>query len=569
MSEQPGRYQRSTSGMVGALLVTLLVILAFVGFRALNRSDLDVKPEHVDYLAQVGYAQQAGADVVYPARLPSGWYATQVDVLARAARLELELSMLTGDGQYVGLVESPTSAPRAADDVRRPAPAGGCAGHRGRVGGEALGHLDRQRRRHRAGRPAWHGSSRSRCWCSAPCHGRARAAGVRSPPCHPGEGYGGCRAARSRGCDSSERRAVTRRDRAVVTSRPPRHPTGGSAPSASIAASRRLPGAVEPLLADRGELLAALPQRQALLERRAAGLERRGPPRSARRGPPRSPAVLASLVVLSVMALARSGRPRRRWSVAAIAAVGDPDAQRRRRRSTSPTEVDDRARRRPGPRRTPARSVASGDSARARARWWPMSSRGPVEAVVERAAAAVAQVVDLDGPGVEQAARVGQRGPGPQRRPAPAARGRPAAGPAPAAGRAPSSTPAQLLGHVGHQLLGGVGRRRGAHVGDQVEQRGVGLVADRGDHRRAGAGARPGPAPRRRTAAGPRPSRRRARPRSRRRSGRGRAGSSASITSAAARVPCIAAYAASKATAGPAAAGVLERRRARRRSPGR
>jgi hypothetical protein len=108
--EQPGRYQRSTSGMVGALLVTLLVILAFVGFRALNRSNLDVKPERVDYLAQVRYAQQAGSDVVYPARLPSGWYATQV-TLSPGTPSELELSMLTGDGAYVGFVESPESLP--------------------------------------------------------------------------------------------------------------------------------------------------------------------------------------------------------------------------------------------------------------------------------------------------------------------------------------------------------------------------------------------------------------------------------------------------------------------------
>ena len=44
MSEQPGRYQRSMSGMVGALLVTILAIVAFVGFRAFTGSDLDVKP---------------------------------------------------------------------------------------------------------------------------------------------------------------------------------------------------------------------------------------------------------------------------------------------------------------------------------------------------------------------------------------------------------------------------------------------------------------------------------------------------------------------------------------------
>lgn len=108
--EQPGRYQRSTSGMVGALLVTLLVILAFVAFRAFNRSNLDVKPEKVDYLAQVRYAQQAGSDVVYPARLPSGWYATQV-TLSPGTPSGLELSMLTGNGAYVGFVESPESLP--------------------------------------------------------------------------------------------------------------------------------------------------------------------------------------------------------------------------------------------------------------------------------------------------------------------------------------------------------------------------------------------------------------------------------------------------------------------------
>jgi len=76
-SGQPGRYQRSSSGMVGALLVTLLVIGAFVAFRACNRTDLVVDPEHVDYLTQVGFAQEAGDQVVYPASLPTGWFATQ------------------------------------------------------------------------------------------------------------------------------------------------------------------------------------------------------------------------------------------------------------------------------------------------------------------------------------------------------------------------------------------------------------------------------------------------------------------------------------------------------------
>lgn len=109
-AERPGRYQRSTSGMVGALLVTLLVIGAFVAFRALNRTNLDVKPTRVDYLAQVRYAQQAGTDVVYPARLPPTWTATQV-TFSPGSPPGFELSMLTQGNAYVGFVESPRSVP--------------------------------------------------------------------------------------------------------------------------------------------------------------------------------------------------------------------------------------------------------------------------------------------------------------------------------------------------------------------------------------------------------------------------------------------------------------------------
>jgi hypothetical protein len=109
--ERPGRYQRSPAGMVGALLVTVLVILAFVAFRALNRSDLDVRPAHVDYLAQVRFAQgdtrSGRSELVYPARLPTGWYATHVSFSDGGAEPVIELSMLTGGDQYVGFVQSP------------------------------------------------------------------------------------------------------------------------------------------------------------------------------------------------------------------------------------------------------------------------------------------------------------------------------------------------------------------------------------------------------------------------------------------------------------------------------
>ena len=95
-------YQRSASGLVGALLVTLLVIGVFVAFRALNRDELEVGPEAVDYREQAGLAQEAGLDVVYPRDLPEGWQATNVEV-APGERPVWGVSLLTDDQRYVGI----------------------------------------------------------------------------------------------------------------------------------------------------------------------------------------------------------------------------------------------------------------------------------------------------------------------------------------------------------------------------------------------------------------------------------------------------------------------------------
>ena len=100
--QQGGRYQRSASGLLGALLVTLLVIGAFVAFRALNRDDLEVGPESVDYLEQAGLAQDAGLDVVYPRDLPEGWQATNVEVVP-GERPAWAISLLTDGERYIGV----------------------------------------------------------------------------------------------------------------------------------------------------------------------------------------------------------------------------------------------------------------------------------------------------------------------------------------------------------------------------------------------------------------------------------------------------------------------------------
>lgn len=103
--EKPGRYQRSAAGMVGAMLVLLLVVAAYVGFRALTRDDLVVNPERVDYLAVVAATQQSGVDVVYPASLPDGWLPTGAEIVP-GDELDWSIRTLTSDGEFAGVTES-------------------------------------------------------------------------------------------------------------------------------------------------------------------------------------------------------------------------------------------------------------------------------------------------------------------------------------------------------------------------------------------------------------------------------------------------------------------------------
>ncbi|WP_147384767.1 DUF4245 domain-containing protein [Nocardioides cavernaquae] len=102
MSQGSGRYQRSAAGMVGAMIVTLLVIIVFVAFRAVNRDELIVRPEAVDYLQTVEALQQGDdLDPVYPPTLPEGWIARRA--VFSAEHLAWELDILTDDEKYIGL----------------------------------------------------------------------------------------------------------------------------------------------------------------------------------------------------------------------------------------------------------------------------------------------------------------------------------------------------------------------------------------------------------------------------------------------------------------------------------
>ena len=101
MAQGSARYERSAAGMVGAMIVTLLVILAFVAFRALNRDDLDIEPTSVDYLQVVEGLQANDLEPVYPEKLPKGWQATRA--VYDTENLAWELDLLTDDERYIGI----------------------------------------------------------------------------------------------------------------------------------------------------------------------------------------------------------------------------------------------------------------------------------------------------------------------------------------------------------------------------------------------------------------------------------------------------------------------------------
>ena len=108
MSEQPSRYTRSFSGMAGALIVTVLVVLAYVVWRGLFRTDVDETPAAVDWQDSVELADQAGLDVVRPRELPAGWTATSVELFA-GDDPRWGLGVLTDDGDFIGIRQQDTS----------------------------------------------------------------------------------------------------------------------------------------------------------------------------------------------------------------------------------------------------------------------------------------------------------------------------------------------------------------------------------------------------------------------------------------------------------------------------
>jgi len=116
MSERAGRYERSFPGMVGAMVVLLAVVVAFVVFRDANRDLPEGAVEPVDYLEPAAFARdQVDFTLLAPRSLPEGWTATSVRFAGGDAP-SWHLGMLTDDRRYVGIEQERKPGPDMVEE---------------------------------------------------------------------------------------------------------------------------------------------------------------------------------------------------------------------------------------------------------------------------------------------------------------------------------------------------------------------------------------------------------------------------------------------------------------------
>jgi uncharacterized protein DUF4245 len=101
--ERPSRYDRNFGGLLAAMIVTVVFVAAYVGFRALTRDQPALEPD-VDYASCVAYLQEADVAVVHPQTLPSGWRANSIH-FARGTPPQWRFGLLTDGDEFVGVVQ--------------------------------------------------------------------------------------------------------------------------------------------------------------------------------------------------------------------------------------------------------------------------------------------------------------------------------------------------------------------------------------------------------------------------------------------------------------------------------
>lgn len=100
---KPGRYDRNANGLVASMVVTVAVVVLFVGLRTLFYGGTpEVEPENIDFRASVAEVQLSGDTVVYPAALPPGWIITNFDII-RDRLTSYRFTILTDEARFVGI----------------------------------------------------------------------------------------------------------------------------------------------------------------------------------------------------------------------------------------------------------------------------------------------------------------------------------------------------------------------------------------------------------------------------------------------------------------------------------
>lgn len=99
-------YPRTFPGLIGAMVISVLAVFAFVVFRDAFRDNEPTPIRAVEWKPWIDAARQENRiDVLAPAALPKGWIAREARYNAGA----LHIAMLTADKSYVGLEQADQS----------------------------------------------------------------------------------------------------------------------------------------------------------------------------------------------------------------------------------------------------------------------------------------------------------------------------------------------------------------------------------------------------------------------------------------------------------------------------
>lgn len=104
VSENRRGYERSVSGLVGALVAALLLIVAMFALTRLNQRDQVEPAPTVEYADELARARtDAPFEVLAPSPVPPGWRVTSVRAEGGAADYSWHLGIVVDDEDYVAV----------------------------------------------------------------------------------------------------------------------------------------------------------------------------------------------------------------------------------------------------------------------------------------------------------------------------------------------------------------------------------------------------------------------------------------------------------------------------------